>query len=490
MKNICPQTRIDLVALLVAVLMAFGDVSVVQAQSKLFRAGASISDITPPLGEGIVGNYGTPPPATHIHDPLHARSLVLDDGETKLVFVLCDNVSINREVFDEAKRMVQEATGIPADKMLMAATHTHSATSARGSGKRNRGWLTDEPLEGYQAFLARRIADGVRVAFNNLEPARIGWGVGQLPQHLFNRRWKMKPGTPTTNPFGQSDIAVMNPGVGNPNLLEPAGPTDPGVSFLSVQSVKGRPIALLANYSLHYVGGLPDDAISADYFGMFADRIQELLKADRQDPPFVGILSNGTSGDVNNIDVKGKPEKLGHYEKMRLVANDVAAEVLRVHKTIKYQDWVELKGAQSELTLAVRRPNAEQTQWAEGVLARADDVEPNHKLEKTYAQRTLQMNEWPEEITIILQAFRIGELGVAAIPFETFTQTGLEIKAKSPFQPSFTIELANGGYGYLPTPEQHELGGYETWLSTNKVEIEASRKIVAELMSLFTKLKE
>jgi hypothetical protein len=105
------------------------------------------------------------------------------------------------------------------------------------------------------------------------------------------------------------DQVQMNPGVGNPDLVEPAGPTDPQVSFLSVQSTQGRPIAVLGNYSLHYVGGVPRGHISADYFAMFADRIQELLQADRQDPPFVGVMSNGTSGDVNNINFRGPSEK-------------------------------------------------------------------------------------------------------------------------------------------------------------------------------------
>ncbi len=88
-----------------------------------------------------------------------------------------------------------------------------------------------------------------------------------------------------------------------------------------------------------------------------------------------------------------------------------------------------------------------------------------------------------------MQAFRIGDFAVAAIPFETFAETGLELKAKSPIKPMFVIELANGGYGYLPTPEQHELGGYETWLGTNRVEKEASRKIVAMLLELLEKVK-
>jgi len=71
-----------------------------QPGAKVFRAGAAVSNVTPPLGEGIVGNFGTPPPAEHIHDQLHARCLVLDDGQTKLVIVAVDNVGISREVFD------------------------------------------------------------------------------------------------------------------------------------------------------------------------------------------------------------------------------------------------------------------------------------------------------------------------------------------------------------------------------------------------------
>jgi len=73
--------------------------------------------------------------------------------------------------------------------------------------------------------------------------------------------------------------------------------------------------------------------------------------------------------------------------------------------------------------------------------------------------------------------------------FETFAETGLEIKAKSPLKPTCTIELANGCYGYLPTPAQHQLGGYETWLGTNTVEIEASTKLTAALLDMFGELQ-
>jgi hypothetical protein len=454
------------------------------AKPRVFRAGAATSNITPAIGAGIVGGF-TVPSSTHIHDELHARCLVLDDDRTTLAFAVIDSVSVNREVLDEAKRLAAESTGIAPERMMMSATHTHSGPSARGASAFNFG----KPLDDYQAFLARRIADGVRRAHNNLAPARLGWGTGELPQHVFNRRWHMKPGTKLVNPFGGEDKVMMNPGVGNTNLVAPAGPVDPGVTFISVQSTNGRPVALLANYSLHYVGGVPGTHISADYFGVFCDRIQQLLAADRLDPPFVGLLSNGTCADVNNIYFRGPSVARAPYEKMRLVADDLAQEVMRVLKNVKHHDWVELKSARAELPLKVRKPSPELIARSKDVLARPKTVSPIHRHEETYAQRALQMMEWPDEVSVILQAFRIGELAVAAIPFETFAETGLELKAKSPFKPTFTIELANGGYGYLPTPEQHELGGYETWLGTSRVEKEASRKIVAKLLELFAQLK-
>jgi hypothetical protein len=194
---------------------------------------------------------------------------------------------------------------------------------------------------------------------------------------------------------------------------------------------------------------------------------------------------------VNNINLRASTPapKYAPYEKIRLVANDVAQEVLRVRATLQHRDWVELKAAQTELALQMRRPSPELVARAREIMARPATVSPTHRYEKDYAQRTISAAGWPDTVSVILQAFRIGDLGIAAVPFEAFTETGLEIKARSPFQDTFTIELANGGYGYLPTPEQHELGGYETWLGTNRVERDASRKIVSTLQGLFDQVK-
>lgn len=445
-----------------------------------FRAGAATSNITPPLGEPIVGGWA-PFPATYVHDELHARILVLHDGAGMLAFVVCDNVAVPRDVFDEAKRLVEKETGIPPERLLFSATHTHSATSVRG----------DKALEqDYVRFFVRRIADGVRRAISSLEPASIGWSSVQAPEHLFNRRYYLKPGNPIPSPFGGEDQVLMNPPVGSPTVDRPAGPTDPELSFILVRSRKDkRPLALLANYSLHYVGGVPEGHVSADYFALFSDRVRELLGADKQEPAFVGMLTNGTSGDVNNVDVLGKPEKRPPYAKMREVADSIARKVADAVPGVATKDWVQLDARLKELVLKNRKPTPEMLARAKEIVARPKDVKPGHIREVTYAQRTLSLEKAADEVSVPIQAFRIGDLGIAAIPFEVFTDIGLEIKKRSPFPRSFTISLANGSYGYLPTPEHHKLGGYETWLGTNRVEVEASRKITDKALELLGELK-
>lgn len=453
------------------------------AAKKCFRAGVATSNITPWLGDGLVGNFGTPPPAKHVHDELHARCFVLDDGNTRIAIVVNDNIYLSREVLDEAKRQISEATSLPPDRMLMSGTHTHSSVSARWKNPLQ----PEKEYTEYQRFVAHRIADGVRCAINNLQPAKIAWGTAHLPGQVFCRRWLMKPGTQLFNPFGEPEQAKMNPGY-RPDLLKPASPVDPEIGFFALATAEGRPMGLLANYSLHYVGGTGPNHISADYFAVFADRIQELLRADRLDPPFVAAMSNGTSGNINNHDYSVPPQKRKPYEQMRVVANQCAEAVLKQYQGLVWHDGAPLNMRERELTLAVRKPTPAQLEHARKVLAepKRPDKFPH---ERHYAERAIQQLESPDTVRVVLQAVRIGDLGISAIPFEVFSDIGLELKARNPFKPSFNIELANGGYGYLPAPEQHQQGGYETWLGTNRVEIGASVKIVKALLEMFAELK-
>ncbi|MCH9655438.1 MAG: hypothetical protein K0U86_08290 [Planctomycetes bacterium] len=445
------------------------------AAEKILKAGAATSNITPPLGEAIVGGF-KPFPATNVHDELHVRCLVLDNGETKIAFVICDSLGITEEVYQVARDFIKAETDLPPENILMAATHTHSATRASNPN--------------YHGFLSRRIADCVRRALENRRPARIGWGGIDEPSEVFNRRWYTTNPDFCKNPFGGVDTVRMNPPRGNAALVKPAGPIDPEISFISVQSLEGKPLALLANYSLHYVGGVNKGEISADYFGIFSEKIGSLIGADPDQQPFVGMLSNGTSGDINNINFRKSSKRMKAYEKMTQVADLVASRVAEAYKKIKYKTWVPLGAASSELTLTIRKPDAEMQAYIKKVMAKPADAPQHHRYERNYANRVQKLLEGPDEMTVLLQAVRIGDLCVAAIPFETFCEIGLELKDKTPFEDAFTIEIANGYNGYLPTPAQHKLGGYETWMGTNRVQKDASEKIVASILKLMGELNK
>ena len=449
------------------------------------QAGAATSNITPPLGEPIVGGF-TPFPSKHIHDELHARCLVLDDGRTKLALVVCDLLGIHRLVSDEARRLIEKQTGIPAANVMISATHTHSASSALGKDR----FKHEQDLDDYQRFVARRIADGVQCAANHLRPAELGFAAAEAPEHVFNRRWFMKAGTLPENPFGTTDDLVkMNPPAGSPNLTEPAGPTDPTVSFLAVREPGGKPISVFAAYSLHYVGGVGNAHVSADYFAVFCEHLARLMEAERQDPPFVAMLANATSGDINNINFRQPRPRQEPYAQIRHVAEDVAAKVHAALAKVEYRRDIKLAARFREPTVAWRHPSEEQVAWAKKTIAAGPKVAGRTDLSVAYAERALALAEYPETTKVPLQVLAIGDVAIGTMPCEVFCEIGLDYKAKSPLQPAFMVELAHGSFGYLPTPRHHKLGGYETWLGTNRLEVGASDKLLAELLEMTAEIK-
>ena len=424
--------------------------------SSQFRAGAFAVDITPPTLPVLVNGGFFPRSVEKVADPLHARCLVLDDGTERIALVVVDNCFLPLPVADEAKRLIAIETKIRRDRVMISATHCHSAPSL--------GSALGTPAEdAYAVWLPQKIAEGVAVAVKNLASARVGWAVGNDPNNVYCRRFLMKEGTAMTNPFGgkTNDRAMMNPGHDNPNKIARTGPVDTAVSVLSLVSPDGKPIAVFANYSTHYAG-VPGDVLSADYFAVFARRIKEKIAekigAENIPDSFVGIMSNGTSGDANCIDFLN-PQRVFDYQS---VGEDTARAAMDVWPNIQYFDWVPLGMVEKRIAVNNRVPTPEEVQSARDHLAAL----PNGKLTTiadVYAQSTVMMDGWPTTSEIPLQAIRIGELGITALPGEIYGITGLEIKARSPFMPTFNIGLANGCFGYIPPEEQHRLGGYNTW---------------------------
>jgi len=467
--------------------------------SPRLRAGAATSNITPPLGTLIVGGFA-PYPAQHINDELHARCLVLDDGKTKLALVVCDLLGLHRSVSIEARRLIHEATGIPPENVMVSATHTHSAGTALGFSR----YVSEQKLDDYQLFVARKIADGVRRAANLLRPAEVTFGRVDTKDFLVNRRWMVREGKGQPSPFGKIERAAKNTTSNNPSFTEPAGPTDQVLSFFALREPGGAPISVYAAYSAHYAGDSGPAHISADYFGFFCEALKRLQQSPEGSPPFVALLANGTSADLAL-----SPEKFPHsaarkvpYSRSRAIANDLAGKVQAELVRAKWQSSAELGARFREAGIAWRTVEPELLAWAKDIEARAPRVAggnlpvgakfattPDFVTKVSYAGRVQLLASAAQPAKVPLQVLRIGDICIGSTPCETFAEIGLEFKKRSPFAQSFMVEINHGYIGYLPTPRHFELGGYETWPGTNFLEPQASVKMMDALLEMAADLK-
>jgi hypothetical protein len=439
------------------------------------RAGCALVDVSPRVLPAVRNGGFLEASSDKVDDPLHARCLVLADGRETLAIVIVDSCMIPRDVCDEIKLRAARACGIAPARMLIAATHTHSAPSLMDYCL---GCCKD-PV--YADSFVPRVVEGIAQAHAALAPAQAGWTVVDAPDHTHNRRWLHRPEDVTLDPFGEKTVrAMMHPGYQNPKFSGPSGPVDTALTLLSVQTLAGRPLCVLANYSMHYFGG-PSQNFSADYFGEFAGFLEEKLAADTvQGPRPLAIMSQGTSGDLHWMDY-GRGERKGYTRQE--YSRELGQIALAALAQISYRRDVELAMAEARLTVQRRQPSEARLRWAELINARRGDRRPKD-LPEVYAEQAAWLHDHPQA-ELVLQAVRVGGLGLTAIPNEIFAITGLKLKAQSPLVPVMHLELANGAEGYIPPPEQHFLGGYTTWPARSAALVpQAEPRIVETVLGL------
>ena len=462
--------RTLLTALLVLLWTTHVSAQGAQPSAKAFRAGAVAVDVTPTKAESIVAGQFLEVRSTTITDKLYARAIVLDDGQTQMALVVVDTCMMPTDLISKARQLAHQKCGIPVQNMTISATHTHSAPAAMGC----LGTRMDSE---YAAVLPIKIADAIAAAHSRLQPARIGWSSIDDWEHTHNRRWIRKPEAKIVDPFGNATgRAHMHPGYLSRDIIGPSGPVDPELSLVSVQSIQGEPLALLANYSQHYFGSKP---VSADYFGLFAkDMAKHLGQSGDGNGPFVCAMSQGTSGDLMWMDY-GSPAK---QLTTQAYATAVAEYAQKALSTIDYHNWVELGVVEKSLTLNYRVSDEARLAWAKPIAEKIVDDLPK-SLPEVYAREALILHE-RQSTKINLQALRIGDLTIATLPNEVYALTGLKLKTRAPGQHHFNIELAGGAEGYIPPPEQHALGGYTTWPArTAGLEVNAEPQIVETLLT-------
>lgn len=446
-----------------------------RAAAAEFRAGAAMVDVTPVefpvlVNGGMLSNTGT-----KVKTPLHVRAIVLDDGRERLGIAVVDSCMVPRELCDEIKQLAATRTQLRPDRILISATHTHSAAAAMGC-------LGTEADPKYVPYLRLKVAEALAAAEQRLEPARVGWGVVDAAEYTALRQWVRRPDRLEKDPFGNFSVrANMHAGRVWDDVTGEAGPEDPDLSLISIQARDGRPLALLANFSMHYFS---DAAISADYFGLFCGAIEmaqrEKVPADK--PPFVAIMSHGCSGDIWRRDYTKPIPKPADDFTIETYSAELAQLALGALPKIAYRDDADLAMSETRMRLRYRVPDAQRLEWAQRIVAAMGDRPPKDTTE-VYAREQILLHE-RQSTEVVVQGLRIGDIAIATTPNETYALTGLKLKLQSPLSKTMVIELANGGDGYIPPAEQHPLGGYNTWAARSAgLETGAEAKITAAALA-------
>lgn len=440
-----------------------------------FRAGSAVVDVTPDQLPVIVNGGMLSRSVGVVHTRLHARAIVLADDHEQLAIVVVDSCMLPRDLLDDVKQLTSVATGMRPDRILISATHTHSAGAAMGC-------LGTEADPVYVPFLRQKLVEAIQQARGHLEPAKVGFGVINAADFTALRRWIRRPDRIAEDPFGNKTLrANMHAGRNWDDVVGESGPEDPDLSLIALQSLDGRPLAVLANFSMHYFG---DKDISADYFGLFCEGLKERLSPNPTEgsPSFVGIMSHGCSGDIWRRDYT-QPDAPQNQHTIESFTTGLLDLAWQAYQKIEYRSDVDLAMAETRIPLKYRVPDQQRLEWAQRIVAEMGDRLPKDTTE-VYAREQVLLHQL-QETEVVVQALRIGNIAIATTPNETYALTGLKIKLQSPLPKTMVIELANGGDGYIPPPEQHLLGGYNTWAARSAgLEVQAEPKITAAAIGL------
>jgi neutral ceramidase len=435
--------------------------------------GVATIDITPPVPYRMEG-YFSERLSTGIRDPLWAKALVFRQGTEQVAVVSCDLCMVPAEVTTPARRLAEQQSGTSADRILIAATHSHTgplyvyalreylhqqAVAKHGS----------DPYEkvDYPAELVRKLAQVVAEAQKALQPVQLQAGLGAQTGLSFNRRFHMKDGS-----------VRCNPGKLNPEIVRPAGPIDPQVGILLIRRAADRQaLASMTLFALHLdtTGGT---LYSADYPFYLEQSLRQSLGQG-----LVSLFGTGTCGDINHIDVTRR-ETLKTAE----IGQTLAATVLGKLSDLRAIDRPTLAARSRTVPLPVRQYTAAEVAWAKKAMHNLG-TEKLPFLEQVRAYEIMNfVLRGPAPLPALVQVFRLSDdVALVGLPGEVFVDLGLAIKKASPFATTMVIELAQDCPDYVPTRKAFTEGSYETVCSW--IEPGGGEKLVEAAVGLLKELK-
>lgn len=410
--------------------------------------------ITPEIGTEMPGGIHKRF-AQDVHDNLLANAMVLEADNTQLVLAGIDTLSVKRSITLKARKRIEDATGIPSENVLIAASHTHN-------GGPIANVFMSESHPDYNEFITEQIARAVIEGYEKREEVTLMIGAGQEGSVAFNRRFRMKDGSERTHP-----------GKLNPDIVQVAGPIDPMVGVIGAVNRSCEFLGCWINYACHATLGVGGSGFSADYVYYLRQAVQRALGTDDA----VIVFGNGASGDVTQVDnLSDRGREFGEHWGWH-VGTTIGGEAVKVLARMDYMTEVTLEGVVETLQLPLRN--------LDDALLNQAQAWGNQEVWDRELELLKTIRQTEPQVTAEVQMMRIGPAGLIAVPAEYFCQYGLDIKENSPFEPTFVVSLANGCVGYVPTPQAFVGGGYEPRTArSSKLCPEAGDRIAATAIRL------
>ncbi len=461
MFHLRPVAKTFVMLWLPCVFTGFVSLGVADPTLSDFQAGFAEADITPAIGMEMPGGYEKSFHQT-FHDACKVRVSLFDDGKQKVVLVGVDTLMVPRSLVMEVKKEIQEKCGIPPEAILIGASHSHSSGPLGMVQPGEYDWappliqkLAYEKSSGADAGYVQQVraalVDAVCKADRHRIPVQCGVGKGIEDQVAFNRRFHMKNG-----------LVYTHPGKGNPELISPAGPTDPEVGVIGAWDGEGKLVGCVVNYACHATTN--PGGISANWIYYMEQVIRGCFGNQ-----VVVVFLQGFCGDVTQVDNQSRYAERAAEDSARFVGGRIGAEVVKTLIGMPQGLLNPTKSASRVLTFSRRVPDVERVkQCLDRVQKDPDEV--GHT-EWTFAKETVLLDAILSKFPTVdaeIQAIQVGPAVFLSAPGEMFCQFGLDLKKQSPFAFTFPVELANGCVGYVPTPEalSEQGGGYETRLTS------------------------
>jgi Neutral/alkaline non-lysosomal ceramidase, N-terminal len=391
------------------------------------KVGAARVDITPPVAE-------LPPPYKTIHDRIYVRALILDSGAARAAVVVADVPNIQAAIFADLSQRISRQANVPLENILLGSTHTHNSIRVDSDGM-------GLSIAGSQKFADRVVAaslDAVKQATANLRPARAGFAAGKA--HLVGDRDEWYPAQ-------HRYIDGINR----------SGPVDSTLGVLKFESLSGEPIALLLNYGIEPVVGMPAASeISGDVPGAASRYIEERL-ADKA----VAIFTIGTAESPL---YRVKPE-----------SETTAAEVDRVHQIINAMGTIlgeEALAAAAEIRKPVANVQiggAKRTLQCPGKATTPFNLPnqcaytPDSKLPACVFK-----DKDADPVKLSMWLLKIGDVALVQTDANVSTAVGEKLKQAAPLANTLMVALTFGPFRFVVDDASYPLNTYIATATTAK----------------------